>query len=108
VHPDVTVFVLVTGDSDYTPLVRRLREFRQVGGRSRRRAAADPGIRGDREKATLTASAVKNKMVALDSSFDEHNYGCRSFRDFLDRFPGRVRRTGRSGTDITVQLITGW
>jgi hypothetical protein len=27
VHPDVTVFVLVTGDSDYTPLVRRLREF---------------------------------------------------------------------------------
>jgi hypothetical protein len=47
-------------------------------------------------------------MVALDSSFDEHNYGCRSFRDFLDRFPGRVRRTGRSGTEITVQLITGW
>jgi hypothetical protein len=30
---------------------------------------------------------IKIKMVALDSSFDERNYGCRSFRDFLDRFP---------------------
>jgi uncharacterized protein (TIGR00288 family) len=27
VHPEVTVYVLVTGDSDFTPLVRRLREF---------------------------------------------------------------------------------
>ncbi len=27
IHPTVEVFVLVTGDSDYSPLVRRLREF---------------------------------------------------------------------------------
>ena len=58
-------------------------------------------------RTTLTASAIKSKMVALDSSFDERNYGCRSFRDFLDRFPGRVRRAGRSGSDITLELYQG-
>jgi hypothetical protein len=40
-------------------------------------------------------------MVALDSSFDERNYGCRSFRDLLDRFSSRVR----TGGDITVELV---
>jgi hypothetical protein len=53
----------------------------------------------------LTASAIKGKMVSLDSSFDEHHCGYRSFRDFLDRFPGRVRRAGRSGSDITLEFI---
>lgn len=146
VHPDVTVFVLVTGDSDYTPLVRRLREFGKwvvgVGTEATTShqlasvcseykywgtlvAEEDPAARPavnaafdiaaaeallirafeDSAKATLTASAVKNKMVALDSSFDERNYGCRSFRDFLDHFPS-VRRTGRSGADITVELVS--
>jgi len=146
VHPDVTVFVLVTGDSDYTPLVRRLREFGKwavgVGTEataSRRLssvcseykfwgtlvAEVDPAARPavdaafdiaaaeqllvrafeETARTTLTASAIKSKMVALDSSFDERNYGCRSFRDFLDRFPGRVRRAGRSGSDITLELI---
>jgi hypothetical protein len=57
-------------------------------------------------RATLTASAIKSRMVALDSSFDERNYGCRSFRDFLGRFPSRVRRAGRSGGDITLELVT--
>jgi hypothetical protein len=41
-------------------------------------------------------------MIALDFSFDEHNYGCRSF---LNRIPGRVRRTGPSRGDITLELI---
>jgi hypothetical protein len=39
-------------------------------------------------RTTLTASAFKSKMVALDSSFAERNYGCRSFRDSLTAFPG--------------------
>jgi hypothetical protein len=34
-HPAVEVFVLVTGDSDYSPLARRLREERGRGGRPR-------------------------------------------------------------------------
>ncbi len=55
-------------------------------------------------RATLTASAITSKMVALGSSFDERNYGCRSF---LDRFPKLVRRAGRSGGDITLELISG-
>ena len=58
-------------------------------------------------RATLTASAIKSRMVVLGSSFDERNYGCRSFRDFLDRFPGRVRRAGGSGGDITLELVNG-
>ena len=132
-------------DSDYTPLVRRLREFGKwvVGTQAtashrlalvcseykyrapwsprstRPPAAVDAAfdiaaaeqllVRAFEETArtTLTASALKSKskMVALDSSFDERNYGCRSFCDFLDRFPGRVRRAGRSGSDITLELI---
>ena len=44
-------------------------------------------------------------MLALDSSFNERDYGCASFRAFLARFPGRVRRAGRSGSDITLELI---
>jgi hypothetical protein len=38
-------------------------------------------------RATLTAAAIKSKMVALDPSFYEHNYGYRDFREFLNRFP---------------------
>jgi hypothetical protein len=34
------------------------------------------------------------------------NLGCRSFHDFLDRFPSRVRRAGRSAGDITLELVS--
>lgn len=54
---------------------------------------------------TPTASTIKNKMLVIDPAFDERNYGCRSFRDFLAAFPSLVKRTGRSGGDITVQLL---
>jgi uncharacterized protein (TIGR00288 family) len=147
VHPEVTVYVLVTGDSDFTPLVRRLREFGKwvVGlgadaSASRRLvsvsseykywtalvaevdSAACSGVnlafdttvaekllvRASEEipSDTPTASAIKGKMLALDPCFDEHDYGCDSFRDFLARFPGRVKQTGRSGNDITLTLIS--
>jgi hypothetical protein len=55
--------------------------------------------------ATPPASQVKAKMVALDPSFDEANYGCRNFRDLLARLDHRVRTAGRSGNDITLALI---
>ncbi|WP_051797592.1 OST-HTH/LOTUS domain-containing protein [Catenuloplanes japonicus] len=54
---------------------------------------------------TPTASALKNKMLALDPSFDEANYGCTSFRAFLARLAHRIRIDGTSGSDITVSLI---
>jgi hypothetical protein len=54
---------------------------------------------------TPTAGWLKSKMLALDSAFDEHNYGCRSFRDFLARLDHVVRPAGSSGSDITVALI---
>ncbi|MBV9140927.1 MAG: OST-HTH/LOTUS domain-containing protein [Pseudonocardiales bacterium] len=39
------------------------------------------------------------------ADFEEANYGCRSFRDFLARLGHRVRTAGRSGADITLALI---
>jgi hypothetical protein len=149
IHPTVEAFVLVSGDSDFSPLVSKLREFgKHVIGVGAETAAsarlvavcteyklwgsiiarvdpppeteqppAQPGFRFvDAEAllvaameqipvATPTASQVKAKMVALDSSFDEANYGCRSFRDLLAQLDHRVRTAGRSGGDITLTLI---
>jgi uncharacterized LabA/DUF88 family protein len=45
---------------------------------------------------------LKSKMLALDSSFDERNYGCRSFREFLDRIPQVEVAT--TDSDIRVSL----
>ena len=45
---------------------------------------------------------LKNKMLALDPSFDERNYGCRSFRELLDRIP-QVEVT-TTDSDIRVSL----
>ncbi len=145
-HPDVDVFVLVTGDSDYSPLVHRLREFGKhvVGVGTQANAsqrlvsvcseykfwgtivaevepAARPAVSAAFDIAdaeallvrafeqigteTPTAGTVKNKMLVLDPSFDQANYGCRSFRDFLNRLPHRVATAGRSGADITIRLI---
>lgn len=145
-HPAVGAFVLVTGDSDFSPLVSRLREFgKHVIGVGAETAASarlvsvcseyklwgaivarvepdavppsQPGfLIADAERllvaameqaaaATPTASQVKARMLALDPSFDEANYGCRSFRDFLSKLGHRVRTAGNSGGDITLALI---
>lgn len=139
-HPAVAV--LVTGDSDFSPLVHRLREFGKhvvgVGTEANTSsrlvavcseykfwgtlvADVDPTARAAVEAVfditaaeqllirafdsipadTPTAGTVKNKMLALDPAFDERNYGCRRFRDFLARLPHRVRAVGHSGADIT-------
>jgi hypothetical protein len=44
-------------------------------------------------------------MLALDAAFDEHNYGCRSFRAFLAMLPHRVQIVETDGPDIVVKLI---
>ena len=146
VHPEVSVFVLVSGDGDYSPLVQRLREFGKwvvgVGteaNASRKLVAVcseykywgtlvaevEPGARGavnaafdissaeqllvrafeEASAETMTAGGLKSKMLALDPAFDEHNYGCRNFRDFLARLPNRVQVVEAAGPDITVQLV---
>src|SRR6202000_513293 len=51
---------------------------------------------------TLTAGGLKSKMLALDAAFDEHNYGCRSFRAFLGRLSDQVQVVETGGADITV------
>lgn len=145
-HPAIGAFVLVTGDSDFSPLASRLREFgkhvigvgaetvasprlvsvcskyklwRSIVARVESATAppAQPGFRlADAEQllvtameqattATPTASQVKAKMLTLDPSFDEANYGYRSFRDLLAGLDHRVRTAGRSGDDITLALI---
>ena len=53
---------------------------------------------------TMTAGGLKSKMLALDASFDEHNYGCRSFRAFLAMLPQRVQIVEAGGPDLTVKL----
>ncbi|XVS66009.1 NYN domain-containing protein [Actinosynnema sp. CA-299493] len=145
-HPGVGVFVLATGDSDYTPLVTRLREHgKQVIGVGTQASASkrlvsvctqyrywgslvaevDPTAKpktvatSDIAEAeqlpirafnaissdTPTASALKSKMRALDPSFDQVTYGCRTFRDFLGKFPHRVRQVGDSGRDKTYAIV---
>lgn len=49
------------------------------------------------------AAWVKNKMLALDPSFDERNYGCRSFRDFLDGSPDLIDVVRAEG-DVRVSM----
>src|SRR2546421_409078 len=91
VHPEVSVFILVSGDGDYSPLVQRLREFGRwvVGGGTE----------------AMTAGGLKSKMLALDPAFDEHNYGARSFRAFLAMLPKRVEILEAGGPDLTIKLI---
>lgn len=144
-HPEVSVFVLVAGDGDYTPLVQRLREFGKHVVGVGTEANASPRLvsvcseykywgtlvaqvqpePGDHladefdittaenllvtvmEQSTVsapTAGWVKNRMISLDPAFDERNYGCRSFRDFLGRMTHRVTVVGTSGSDITLAL----
>jgi len=144
VHPEISVFILVSGDGDYSPLVQRLREFGKwvvgVGteaNASRKLVAVcseykywgtlvtevEPAARPtaafdirDAEQLlvrafeesngeTMTAGGLKSKMLALDASFDEHNYGCRSFRALLAMLPHRVQIVEAGGPDLTVKLI---
>ncbi|WP_218007632.1 NYN domain-containing protein [Nocardia vinacea] len=149
-HGEIGVFVLVTGDSDFTPLVQKLREFGKhvigVGTNENSTSArlvsvcseykfwatvlrqaepaqsltespkqAAPQKNLDKARQLLmqavgqittdtpTASAIKSKMLALDSTFDENNYGFGNFREFLAKVGG-AKIVGRSGGDITVSL----
>jgi len=146
VHPEISVFVLVSGDGDYSPLVQRLREFGKwvVGVGTEANASrklvsvcseykywgtlvaeVEPEVRPvlnaafdiasaeqllvrafeETNAETMTAGGLKSKMLALDAAFDEHNYGCRSFRAFLAMLPQRVQIVEAGGPDITVKLI---
>jgi len=146
VHPEISVFILVSGDGDYSPLVQRLREFGKwvVGVGTEANASrklvsvcseykywgtlvaeVEPEVRPavnaafditaaeqllvrafeESNAETMTAGGLKSKMLALDAAFDEHNYGCRSFRAFLAMLPNRVQVVEAGGPDVTVKLI---
>ena len=146
VHPEISVFILVSGDGDYSPLVQRLREFGKwvVGVGTEANASrklvsvcseykywgtlvaeVEPEVRPavnaafdiataeqllvrafeESNAETMTAGGLKSKMLALDAAFDEHNYGCRSFRAFLAMLPKRVQIVEAGGPDVTVKLI---
>jgi uncharacterized LabA/DUF88 family protein len=56
--------------------------------------------------ASATGSWLKSKMLALDPSFDERNYGASSFRVLLSRLPDLVKVTkDRSSADMLVTLV---
>jgi OST-HTH/LOTUS domain len=55
---------------------------------------------------SATGSWLKSKMLALDPSFDEHNYGASSFRVLLSRLPDLVEvKKDRSSPDMRVTLV---
>jgi uncharacterized LabA/DUF88 family protein len=55
---------------------------------------------------TATGSWLKSKMLALDPSFDERNYGASSFRVLLSRLPDVVEvKKDRSSSDMLVTLV---
>jgi uncharacterized LabA/DUF88 family protein len=54
---------------------------------------------------SATGSWLKSKMLALDPSFDERNYGASSFRVLLSRMPDLVQvKKDRSSPDMLVTL----
>jgi uncharacterized LabA/DUF88 family protein len=56
--------------------------------------------------ASATGSWLKTKMLALDPSFDERNYGSRSFRELLGRLTDVVEvKKDRSSSDMLVTLV---
>src|SRR5271170_717856 len=58
-------------------------------------------------EATATGSWLKSKMLALDPSFDERNYGASSFRVLLSRLPDLVEvNKDQSSPDMRVTLVT--
>lgn len=111
---DVEWFVLATGDSDFSPLFRRLREIgKEVIGVGPRSALSESvktscsryvytGITQETIKLALddandlaekalksfeepvSYSALKSVMINIDSAFDEKALGFKSFSDFLN------------------------
>ncbi|HTW04910.1 MAG TPA: NYN domain-containing protein [Streptosporangiaceae bacterium] len=58
------------------------------------------------EDDTATGSWLKSRMLSLDPSFDEHNYGAGSFRVLLSRLPDVVQvKKSRSSPDMLVTLV---
>ena len=57
---------------------------------------------------SATGSWLKSRMLSLDPSFDEHNYGASSFRVLLGRLPDVVQvKKSRSSPDMLVTLVKG-
>jgi uncharacterized LabA/DUF88 family protein len=57
---------------------------------------------------SATGSWLKSKMLALDPSFDERNYGASSFRVLLCRMPDVIQvKKDRSSSDMLVTLADG-
>ena len=55
---------------------------------------------------SATGSWLKSKMLALDPSFDERNYGASSFRVLLSRLPDVLEvKKDRSSSDMLVMLV---
>jgi len=83
----ITTFVIATGDSDFTPLVHKLRELnkRVVGiglrdSTSKLLPAACDEFPGD---GVVLASRLKRAIIRKDPTFSEADYGFRAFGELL-------------------------
>jgi NYN domain/OST-HTH/LOTUS domain len=153
-HPEITVYILVAGDGDYSPLVQRLREFGKVvigvgteASASRRLvsvcteykfwgtlvAEVDPSLRpvvaaefdiADAAALLLTAldsmadtadadgwcfaGTLKTRIRQLDASFDNNNYGAKTFSQFLSLPPvARSVEVRHDELRLDVRRLTG-
>ncbi|GAA3118677.1 NYN domain-containing protein [Planomonospora alba] len=143
---EIASFVLVTGDSDYAPLVMRLREYgkyvvgvgtqasasqrlvavcseykywgtlvaevdpevRKIVGKRFHIADAEQWVRAaleERPDGSAPGAWLKQRMRTLSPSFDERNYGCQTFREFLERLPHLVRIELVQASDMQVVLL---
>lgn len=133
--PDLQWFVLATGDSDFSPLFRRLRElgksvvgvgprsalseavkkscnrFIYIDGPPSTDAAASLKAAQLREDALellervlsklpegINLSLLKNKILEIDSAFDESNLRFNGFKKFLQSAPETVTLYQAKGT----------
>jgi uncharacterized protein (TIGR00288 family) len=122
---ELKCIALATGDSDFSPLFRRLREMgKQVVGAGPRSALSESvksscsrfvytetahADAGEKQAALASAfddaadllesvlktfdgpancATLKNRMLNIDSAFDEKNLGFKSFTDFVKAVPG--------------------
>src|SRR5947208_98403 len=66
-HDHVNAFAIVSGDSDFMPLVKRALQVLE-------RRAVQPQL-----------GLLKSTMLQLDPAFSERAYGCGSFSEFVER-----------------------
>src|SRR5215217_1252888 len=110
--PHVDTFVIVSGDSDFSPLVSKLKENgKHVIGLGMKGSTSDL-LRDNCDEfiyyEVLDASMIKDTMKRKKPSFDESYYGYRSFTHLLEEADNLamvdIERNPKSGTYVVTRF----